>query len=855
MNLITVLSLLSVLLLASLAPLARGQSSTGAASSLFDLNLVFSTDVRGRMLPITSTQADCAPSTVASSPATCFGGVARRATFIKAQKAAYANTLVVDLGNYYFGSTFVEVASPQASNIALWVSQSKYDVVGLGTNDFFSGPGLLADYMSSFSSTNPSVVCTNLDVSSEPLLSGVTINSYRVQTVNGRKIGFIGAISDQLAVISSPGANVKVNSGGTVEELLTNAITALQTANPDCNIIVLLTTATTTDVTNIINEVNGIDVVLYKSESAADPVYATEVVSGRTLVKATIPLTGGVAAFGGTMGALQISFDADGEVQASSINASTTAITSTYTEDTTIWSASTTGVQFYYLRVQALNSVVFGQVTEYLGEATITASDPLIWCRASDCNLGRLVTDAMLSWCADCDLAHTNGGGLRANLKASAAEPNVTRGDIAAILPYQNTFTWYKIQGKDFVSSVLTYSLQKYALGGWQQYSNVRWAYNPSTKTISTVTVRDRTTGLWSAIVSTKTYKIATLNYVLAGGDGYDIGPTLGVDLYGPDAVEQIGAWIGADDFVQPPSIDQLQVCGINISYTLTDVSGDGTNITWPYSQCNVLQTSGTRNLADECPTNYDFCNAGIEVYDGKMFNKSNCDTCSGLGTCITGYRVCACDAATSSGLFAGISMIEGSSCSTIRTEYAVNDGLVGVLYFLCGVALLVSFGASLFFFLYRNTKVIKRSASLFLQLTCLGGALGAACAICTLLPTSDATCQLSTWLGNLGWILMFGSLFVKVRIKATSISVAQWQDSLRLAHARSLSFLPLSLLLSAPDLAHLSHLRQQAFEDGGAARSRHASSSRRDSRDRDPSPEHRVWHRTATEVGHDHRQ
>ena len=84
------------------------------------------------------------------------------------------------------------------------------------------------------------------------------------------------------------------------------------------------------------------------------------------------------------------------------------------------------------------------------------STDYLNWCRAYDCNLGRLVTDSMLYWCPDCHFAHVNAGGLRTNIyRDSFQGNNVTHGVLSKLMPFGNNYVTYKIQGKYFTSTPL----------------------------------------------------------------------------------------------------------------------------------------------------------------------------------------------------------------------------------------------------------------------------------------------------------------------------------------------------------------------------------------------------------------
>ena len=54
------------------------------------------------MLPIDGFQDDCAPATI-NPGHPCFGGMARRFTFVQQNRQNYTNTLAVDVGNLFYG--------------------------------------------------------------------------------------------------------------------------------------------------------------------------------------------------------------------------------------------------------------------------------------------------------------------------------------------------------------------------------------------------------------------------------------------------------------------------------------------------------------------------------------------------------------------------------------------------------------------------------------------------------------------------------------------------------------------------------------------------------------------------------
>ena len=161
--------------------------------------------------------------------------------------------------------------------------------------------------------------------------------------------------------------------------------------------------------------------------------------------------------------------------------------------------------------------------------------------RDSETNLGDLITDAML-WKIRSDatikvpvenvVAITNGGGIRATVKAG----DVTKKDINTVLPFGNTLAVVYVTGAELLEALeaSTYCTPK-SLGGFPQAAGVTFTvktyeeydanpdpYPKSTyygpKSIQRVTI-DNVNG--KKFDLTATYAVVTNNFVAGGGDTY----------------------------------------------------------------------------------------------------------------------------------------------------------------------------------------------------------------------------------------------------------------------------------------------------------------------------------------------
>lgn len=161
--------------------------------------------------------------------------------------------------------------------------------------------------------------------------------------------------------------------------------------------------------------------------------------------------------------------------------------------------------------------------------------------RDSETNLGDLITDAML-WKIRSDatikvpvenvVAITNGGGIRATVKAG----DVTKKDINTVLPFGNTLAVVYVTGAELLEALeaSTYCTPE-SLGGFPQAAGVTFTvktyekydknpdpYPKSTyygpKSIQRVTI-DNVNG--KKFDLTATYAVVTNNFVAGGGDTY----------------------------------------------------------------------------------------------------------------------------------------------------------------------------------------------------------------------------------------------------------------------------------------------------------------------------------------------
>lgn len=143
-----------------------------------------------------------------------------------------------------------------------------------------------------------------------------------------------------------------------------------------------------------------------------------------------------------------------------------------------------------------------------VGETEILLEGSRAVVRSQDTNLGYLICDSMI-WKTGADLAITNSGGIRASI---AAGP-ITYRDILTVLPFGNTVFVIEMTGADLMKVLEFTATISAGQGASPQVGGL-------TYTIDSGAIRDvMVNGV--AIDLDRVYRVATNNYMAAGGDGY----------------------------------------------------------------------------------------------------------------------------------------------------------------------------------------------------------------------------------------------------------------------------------------------------------------------------------------------
>jgi len=136
--------------------------------------------------------------------------------------------------------------------------------------------------------------------------------------------------------------------------------------------------------------------------------------------------------------------------------------------------------------------------------------------RSRETNLGSLVADVMRE-AAGADVALVNGGTIRAGIPAGP----VTVGAIYDALPFDNWLISFALTGRELRAALETgVSRVEVGDGGFPQVSGMRYVFDPRRPTGERI-VSVEVGG--SPLDETRTYVLATHDFLAAGGNGYTV--------------------------------------------------------------------------------------------------------------------------------------------------------------------------------------------------------------------------------------------------------------------------------------------------------------------------------------------
>jgi len=496
-------------------------ASMATADETYSLTILHTNDMHSRLEPISRFDSGC--SAEDNDEGKCFGGTARLATAISEARARTNNAILLDGGDQFQGSLFYTYYKGAAA--AEFMNQLGYDGMTVGNHEFDDGPEVLKGFMDSVQFP---VLMSNADVSGEPLLAGALQKSTVIER-GGEKIGLIGLTPENTDELASPGPNVNFSDPAAAVQAEVDKLTEMGVNK----IIVMSHSGYVVDM-DVAANTTGVDVIvgghshtlLGDDEKAAGP-YPT-MVGNTAVVQAR--------SYGKYLGELNVTFDEDGVI--------TEAVGAPILIDASVAEDEATKARVTALAVpldEIRQRVVADAAAAIEGDRTI--------CRAMECSMGNLISDAMLDRVADqgIQIAFQNSGGIRASIDAG----EVTMGEVLTVLPFQNTLSTFQVTGATMIAALENGASQlEEGSGRFPQVAGMSFTVDQSQEPGARVS--DIMVG-GAPIDPDAVYGVVSNNFVRNGGDGYSMfEDAMNAYDYGPDLADVTAEYIADNAPYQP---------------------------------------------------------------------------------------------------------------------------------------------------------------------------------------------------------------------------------------------------------------------------------------------------------------
>ncbi len=414
---------------------------------------------------------------------------------IAAIKKATTNALLVDAGDTLHGLPIANTT--QGSNIIELMNLAGYDVMTPGNHDFNYGSSKLKEYAEA-GTTRFNIISSNIVNKAE---GSLWLPATAIKTVNGIKIGFFGLTTKDTTIMTNP-SNV---SSLDFEDYLSSARKAIENLkSEDVDVIIGLTHISRPDVKELAKRLAGdVDVII----DGHDHLSTKDSESG--------VLIAGSGQYEENLGSISLMLNENKDVIQKDAKLIPKADTENIIPDSDVKARASTMMEL----VNTLFSQKIGTSEVLLSSerGSFSAGQITNGVRNSEMPLGNLVADAMRS-VLEADLAITNGGGLRADIKIG----DITAGTLNSVLPFGNYGVIKEVNPKQ-LKAILEHGLSDapVPIGKFPQISGMRIEYNPNAPAGSKVTKITVGNTILNLTDATTKYKLATNDFMANGGDGY----------------------------------------------------------------------------------------------------------------------------------------------------------------------------------------------------------------------------------------------------------------------------------------------------------------------------------------------
>ncbi|KAF7599527.1 MAG: bifunctional metallophosphatase/5'-nucleotidase [Candidatus Dactylopiibacterium carminicum] len=589
------------------------------------------------------------------------------------------NTLFVSSGDNYIPGPFFNAADDTSLTDELGVPSAGRGDIGIlnalgvqasvfGNHEFDNGTRTVADLIkpaTSGSQTWPGTqfpyLATNLDFSGDSNLASLAaaandgaeagtlknkIAKYAVVTVNGEKIGLVGASTPTLPVITTMGGVTVRPADNSLNALAAEIQTSVDalTASGINKVIVLAHMQQLSVERSLAPLLKDVDVIVAGGSNTGlydtdDIVRAGDTKGGiyplaYTSASGEPILVVNVDADYKYLGRLVLPFDASGRVITGKLDIAANGAWATDTAGLARAGVTSADAMPAVVAIaDKIGAVISAKDGNLLGAASVYLEGDRVYVRNRESNLGNLSADANLAYAQQTDpsvaISLKNGGGIRSSIgtiyapagstdggtktrTAANADVGKEAGDISQLdiefaLKCNNGLSLLTLTAEQ-LKQVLEHGVADWSetstQGKFPQVGGVKFSFDPTQPNgsrVQTIVVNDPDgagplTGSETVyrdgalqVAAGKTYRMVTLNYLAGGGDGYPFSSFASADSVLFDRVDLVAS-------------------GATMSFTM--VGGEQAAFAWylqanyprgtPYAEIDTAHANNTRiqNLA-----------------------------------------------------------------------------------------------------------------------------------------------------------------------------------------------------------------------------------------------------------------
>ena len=412
-------------------------------------------------------------------------GMTRLFTKIKEVREENPNTILLDAGDALHGQPISTI--PQGESMIKLMNAMGYDAMAAGNHDFNYGYDRLLELTK---------------IAKFPILAANVVKedgtrelgNYTIKEVDGLKVGIFGLSTPETIYKTKP-SNVEGLKFEDPVEVGKKMVEELKKEEVDI-IIGLVHLGLEGDYTSekLASEVEGIDLIV-------DGHSHTVLENGKEVGDTLIVQTGEK---GNNLGVVNIEYG-DGKIIKKEGALFLREEGKDLEED----------VELKAL-VDEINKEIQPELETVIGKAKVDLEGERENVRAGETNLGNLLTDMMLK-VSGADVVLTNGGGIRASIKAG----DITKGDVLEAFSFDNIISVIEVTGVD-IKAAIEHGISDYPepKGAFPHVAGMTYKFDQSKEAGNRVTeilVKGEPIDL------NKTYKLATNDFLAIGGDDYEM--------------------------------------------------------------------------------------------------------------------------------------------------------------------------------------------------------------------------------------------------------------------------------------------------------------------------------------------